>query len=213
MTSLPQTDYFTCERDDVAKLVPSDAKAILEVGAGYGALGRILRQRDGVVLDAVEINPAASPHLADVYRRHWIGDIERLELDGALDHYDCLIFPDVLEHLVDPWAVLSTLSARLRPGGVVVTSIPNVRNIGLLFRLVMQGRWDYAESGLLDRTHLRFFTRASIAQLLENAGLSIERWQTNRDRYTGVRKAVAELSKLISPDMDVCQFLVVARKI
>jgi 2-polyprenyl-3-methyl-5-hydroxy-6-metoxy-1,4-benzoquinol methylase len=213
MTGTVQPDYFSCERSDVANLVPLEAKAILEVGAGFGALGRILRQRRDVVIDAVEINPAAASHLATVYRHHWIGDIESLVLDGALDQYDCIIFSDVLEHLVDPWTTLRNLVRRLRPGGVVVSSIPNVRNIGLIYRLLLQGRWDYEESGLLDRTHLRFFTRASIFELMQSAGLEIEQWGANRDKYTGRRKIVARISKLVSSDMDVCQFLTVARKI
>lgn len=213
MTGMKKPDYFSCERDDVARLVPVDARRILEIGAGFGALGRILQHRGDVAVDAVEINPAAGPHLASVYRRHWIGDIEQLNLDGALEQYDCIIFPDVLEHLIDPWSALKSLIPRLAQGGVVVASIPNVRNVGLLYRLIFQGRWDYEESGLLDRTHLRFFTRASIVELMEGAGLTIDRWSTNRDNYSGLRKLVAGVSTLISPDMDVCQFLVVARKL
>jgi 2-polyprenyl-3-methyl-5-hydroxy-6-metoxy-1,4-benzoquinol methylase len=206
------TDYFSRARHDVAQLVPADSRSILEVGAGFGALGRILAQRDSVVLDAVELNPAAAPHLSGVYRRQWMGDIESLELDGALHQYDCLILADVLEHLVDPWSVLSRLCHRLRPGGHVVTSLPNVRNIALLYRLIVQGRWDYEDSGILDRTHLRFFTRHSITALVEGAGLSIERWEMNRDSYRGARKAVASIAKLFNPEFDVCQYLVLARK-
>lgn len=205
-------DYFERARYDVAALVPGTSQRILEIGAGFGTLGRILAQRGDILLDAVELNPAAAPHLDGIYRRFWIGDIQTLSLDDALSDYDCIVFPDVLEHLVDPWAQLAKLCERLRPGGYVVASLPNVRNLALLYRLIGQGRWEYEDSGLLDRTHLRFFTRLSITEMLEGAGLTVERWSVNRDGYTGVRKAVASVAKIFIPEIDVCQYLVVARK-
>lgn len=206
-------DYFERARHDVAALVPTDCKRILEIGAGFGALGQILSQRGGVLLDAVEINPTAAPYLEGIYRRFWIGDIETVLLNDALLDYDCIVFPDVLEHLVDPWTQLSKLCKRLRPGGYIVASIPNVRNLALLYRLVVQGRWEYEDSGVLDRTHLRFFTRHSVTDMLHGAGLTIERWSMNRDGFTGIRKAVATAAKLFIPEIDVCQYLVVARKL
>ena len=206
------TDYFERARHDVAALVPSNSQRILEIGAGFGALGRILSQRGDVLLDAVELNPAAAPHLDGLYRRFWIGDIQTLSLDDALSDYDCIVFPDVLEHLEDPWTQLAKLCERLRPGGYVVASVPNVRNLALLYRLIVQGRWEYENSGLLDRTHLRFFTRHSIVEMLKGADLTVERWGMNRDGYTGVRKVVASVAKLFIPEIDVCQYLVLARK-
>lgn len=213
MENFSTNDYFRCARYDIAELVPLTSKRILEVGAGFGELGRILSDRADVEIDAIEINPEASIHLKYFYRKHWIGDIENFDLNILADDYDCIIFPDVLEHLVNPWNVLRILAERLPPGGTIIASIPNVRNIGLLYRIFLQGRWDYQESGLLDRTHLRFFTRYSIIELIENSGLVIEKWGANRDNYAGFRKIAAKLSKLISSDMDICQFLVVARKI
>lgn len=212
MNAVSPKDYFERARHDVAALVPIESKRILEIGAGYGALGRILAKRGTMEMDAVEINPAAGSHLEGVYRKYWIGDIQTLALDGAATEYDCIVFPDVLEHLVDPWKILAQLCERLRTGGHVVASLPNVRNIALIYQLVVQGRWDYEESGLLDRTHLRFFTRENIAELMQGAGLKIERWEMNRDRYTGARMAVTSIAKLFSPEIDVCQYLVVARK-
>lgn len=205
--------YFEQARHDVAALVPVECHRILEVGAGFGGLGRILAQRPDMEMDAVEINPDAPKYLEGLYRKYWIGDIERIQLVGALPEYDCIVFPDVLEHLVNPWGALSKLCESLRKGGYVVASLPNVRNIALLYNLVVRGRWDYTNSGLLDRTHLRFFARSNIEELLNGAGLQIERWEMNRDRYTGVRGAFASLAKVVSPEIDVCQYLVLARKI
>lgn len=206
------SDYFSLDRDDVAALVPAHCRTILEIGSGFGALGRTLMARQSCTVDGVEVNQAASKHLEGHYRRFWIGDVERIELEGALQEYDCLLFPDVLEHLVDPWAALHRFSRYVKSGGVVVASIPNVRNLALLYRLMIHGLWQYEESGLLDRGHLRFFTRKSIAELFSCNGLTIETWQMNRDRYEGIRRVVAIVSKLVVPEIDVCQYLVCARK-
>lgn len=210
--SEPSEQYFQLVRDDVAALVPHDCHTILEIGSGFGALGRALMSRQPCTVDGVEINQAASVHLGGQYRRFWIGDVEQIELEGAKPEYDCLLFPDVLEHLVDPWTTLRRLSEYLTPGGVVVASIPNVRNLALLYRLIVQGAWDYEESGLLDRGHLRFFTCKSIAELFRQSKLTIETWSMNRDRYTGIRRMVAFVAKLGLPEIDVCQYLVRARK-
>ncbi len=78
---------------------------------------------------------------------------------------------DVLEHLQDPWAVVRRLQDLLRPGGVLVASIPNIRNYRVLRSLIFRGRFDYVASGILDRTQLRFFTRSSCLELLECGGL------------------------------------------
>lgn len=212
MNAAPPSDYYTLLREDIAALVPEDCRRVLEVGSGFGTLGKALTERLGCSIDGVEINPAAEPHLAGHYRRFWIGDAERVALDGACDDYDCLIFPDVLEHLVDPWAAFARYAALVRSGGWVVASIPNIRNLAILYRLIVQGRWEYEDSGLLDRTHLRFFTRRSIAAMFADAGLSIETWRCNRDNYTGVRRLVGAVVRVAIPEIDVCQYLVRARK-
>ena len=210
--SNPDGQYFQLERGDVAALVPRECRTILEVGSGFGSLGRVLMARQSCTVDGVEINPDAAVHLEGAYRRFWIGDVERVEMAGAMPDYDCLLFPDVLEHLVDPWATVERFCRVLRPGGVVVASIPNVRNLALLYRLIVLGTWEYEASGLLDRGHLRFFTRKSIAEMFARSGLEIELWHCNRDRYAGIRRVGAWPATLLVPDIDVCQYLVRARK-
>lgn len=210
--SNPGDRYFQLDRGDVAALVPRECRTILEVGSGFGSLGRALIARQPCTVDGIEINPDAAKHLDRVYRRFWIGDVERVQMDGAMPDYDCLLFPDVLEHLVNPWATLNRFCGMLQPGGVVVASIPNVRNLALLYRLIVLGAWEYEASGLLDHGHLRFFTRKSIADMFARSGLKIEVWHCNRDRYAGIRRLVAWPAKLMVPDIDVCQYLVQARK-
>lgn len=98
-------EYYLQARSDVAELIPYECKSILETGCGYGSLGRTLAARQNCSIDGVEINPAAEPYLKEIYRRYWIGDIEQLAI-AQDQQYDCIILPDVLEHLNDPWITL-----------------------------------------------------------------------------------------------------------
>jgi 2-polyprenyl-3-methyl-5-hydroxy-6-metoxy-1,4-benzoquinol methylase len=95
--------------------------------------------------------------------------------DDAPDRaFDCVVFNDVLEHLDDPWRVLRETSSLVAPGGSVVASIPKVRHYSVLLPLALHGRWTYRDSGILDRTHVRFFTRATMVELFETTGWRVE---------------------------------------
>jgi SAM-dependent methyltransferase len=104
----------------------------------------------------------------------FVGNIEELTLPLEPASMSAILCLDVLEHMVDPWSAMTKLAALLAPGGVLVASIPNVQNYRVILPL-LQGRWDYASEGLLDRTHLRFFTRASAIELMECSGLVVDR--------------------------------------
>ncbi len=204
-------EYFQQVRSDVAQLVPHHCQNILEIGCGFGELGRLLIERQNCMIDGVEINPVAEPYLKEIYRRYWIGDIEQIEFDQK-QYYDCILLPDVLEHLVNPWALLKRLTVYLHEDGVIIVSVPNIRNLGILYRLLVQGRWDYESSGVLDRGHLRFFTRSGIQSLFDDCSLEIDAWKVNRDNYPGIKGLAAGISRLFISDIDICQYLVCARK-
>jgi 2-polyprenyl-3-methyl-5-hydroxy-6-metoxy-1,4-benzoquinol methylase len=208
--SLPDA-YFASARADVAALIPREVVRVLDVGCGFGALGRMLVRR-GCVVHGIERNPEAARHLEGVYARYLIADVEHSADALRGERYDCLVFADILEHLVDPWTALARYTELLAPGGCFVASIPNIRNVAILLDLAARGRWRYRDSGLLDRTHLRFFTRAEIEELLRGAGLSIECMQGKRDHFRPLMRMVVALPVLLVPDLAVCQFLVRARR-
>lgn len=147
------------------------SKRVLDVGCSTGFLARTLRGRgcsvSGVEFDAVSAEEAR-PFLDTLV----VGDLETLDLAEAFgdQRFDVVVFGDVLEHLRDPLAVLRAGQRLLGERGSVVASIPNVAH-GSVRLALMAGRFDYQDLGLLDRTHLRFFTRASIAALFRDAGL------------------------------------------
>jgi 2-polyprenyl-3-methyl-5-hydroxy-6-metoxy-1,4-benzoquinol methylase len=147
---------------------------VLDVGCWAGSTGRFLGSR-GVTVDGVEPVDAMAAIAEDTYREVFRATIEHVlpwlvrERRAA---YDAVLFLDVLEHLVDPWEVLRESSGLLRAGGSAYVSLPNVAHWSLRRELLL-GRWDYRENGLLDSTHLRFFTVASARRLLETSGWRI----------------------------------------
>ncbi|MFO0746210.1 MAG: class I SAM-dependent methyltransferase [Myxococcota bacterium] len=157
-------------------LVPPHARRVVDVGCGEGHLARaLMRERPGTEVFGIEPSVEAAARARGAQPAPTDLVVGRAE-DGLPAHWpapDCIVFADVLEHLVDPWGVLAAYVARLAPGGSIVASIPNVGHYSVLVG-ALRGRWDYAPAGLLDRTHLRFFTVATALELLRGAGLEPE---------------------------------------
>jgi 2-polyprenyl-3-methyl-5-hydroxy-6-metoxy-1,4-benzoquinol methylase len=156
--------------------VPDGAR-VLDVGCATGYLAAELSRR-GCTVDGIEVDPAAGEHARVHCREVVVGDLEapfthaevQRMLAGARP--DVVICADVLEHLRDPWTVLAWLRTLLAPGGHAVISVPNIAH-WTARRALLRGRFDYTDFGLLDRTHLRFFTRASAAELAHRAGFAV----------------------------------------
>jgi 2-polyprenyl-3-methyl-5-hydroxy-6-metoxy-1,4-benzoquinol methylase len=156
------------------ELAVSDGRpqlSMLEVGCSSGYLGASLVARGHRVV-GVEPDPASAAAAARVLSEVWQGGLDDY-LDAHPDaRFDVLIFGDVLEHMIEPAQALRRALAHLAPGGHVVVSLPNVAH-GSVRAMLLEGRFDYEDRGILDRTHLRFFTREGIARLLADAGLAL----------------------------------------
>jgi 2-polyprenyl-3-methyl-5-hydroxy-6-metoxy-1,4-benzoquinol methylase len=153
--------------------VPAGA-TVLDVGPWTGAHGRHLITQAHAVVDGVETDASAAAVAAADYREVIVGPVDDEAIGARLAgrDYDVILFLDVLEHLRDPAAVLTAARDWLRPGGTVLCSLPNVAHWRVRFDLA-RGRFDYADNGLMDRTHLRWFTRDSARALVTDAGYSI----------------------------------------
>lgn len=162
--------------DSLAKLarLVRPGSQVLDLGAGPGQLGAYLRDRLGCVLDGVEAQPEAAAEAAFWYRQLECADLERLDLAACFPgrRYDFIICADVLEHLRQPGALLAQVSERLAPGGRLLASVPNVAYAGLIAEL-LAGEFRYRPEGLLDESHLRFFTLTSLRRLIEAHGLRV----------------------------------------
>lgn len=167
--------YFTQTRFEMLRFIPTTARRILDVGCGEGILGLRLKEKLGAEVCGVELAASAADVARERLDRVFCGDIME-QLDHFQDHYfDCIVFNDVIEHLVDPYGMLLRIKQKLARHGVAVCSIPNIRYFRNLFNLVVRGEWHYEECGILDKTHLRFFTKKSITEMFESLGYRIVR--------------------------------------
>jgi 2-polyprenyl-3-methyl-5-hydroxy-6-metoxy-1,4-benzoquinol methylase len=166
--------YYTHVRQEIDHLLPARVNCMLEIGCGHGDTAAWIRSSRGAsqVL-GIEIDAAAAACAAGKIDEVICGNFETLDLPDHFREFDLILCLDVLEHLVDPWHAIQRISHMLAPGGTLIISIPNVRYFRVVWSLLARGRWEYEEDGILDRTHLRFFTRRSALELVRGGGLDI----------------------------------------
>jgi len=210
------SSYFGRVRSEILPHLPARLNRMLDVGCGEGVTSAYIKEQRPTLqwMGGIELVPDAASKAATVLDKVWCGDIERLNFDaeipaGSLDVILCL---DVLEHLVDPWAMVRRLSPLLHPQGQLVISVPNVRNWKFIRDLLFRGRFRYADAGLLDRTHLRFFVRETARELAEVGGLKVATlanahpWKSNE-----ARRVLSTLTGGALDDLMIKQFVVVAK--
>lgn len=193
--------------------MPAGVRRVLELGCGAGVFGAELKRRHGAEVVGVEVFPEAAAQARERLDRVLVADVERGTLDLPESSFDLLVCNDVLEHLVEPWQTLQRVARLVRPGGWVLASIPNVRFHKVLRRLIWPGVWRYEDSGVLDRTHLRFFTRESACELVRDAGFAIERVEgLSRSKFPVWLRLVNLLTGKRLSDMEFLQFAILARR-
>jgi SAM-dependent methyltransferase len=171
----PDSLYYGEMRHPMLSLVRGTPERVLEVGCATGQHLRHLKEHGSRYAVGVEI----SPDVAEIARDNgtdvvWCGNIEEADFGFGEGSFDLIIAGHVLEHLRDPWTVLRKLHGMLRPGGQLVGALPNVRHHSVLLPLVFRGHWQYEASGIMDWTHLRFFTRDAVRELLTSTGFCVE---------------------------------------
>jgi 2-polyprenyl-3-methyl-5-hydroxy-6-metoxy-1,4-benzoquinol methylase len=154
---------------------------VLEFGCATGYMSEVLRDRLGATVLGVELHAEAAQEASAYCERVLIGDAEDLDLEAELggERFDAILFADVLEHLREPASLLRRVRPLVTEGGAVVASIPNVAHASVRLAL-LAGSFRYREQGLLDESHLRFFTREGIHDLFEGAGYAITHWLRRR---------------------------------
>lgn len=175
--------YLDYVNPNLLELIDHAPRRVLELGCAGGGFGAALKQRyPQAAVIGVEAGRAAAAKAATRLDRVIHARLE--EVDFAAEgigagEIDTVIAADVLEHLVNPWDLLVRLKGRLAEDAQVIASIPNVRNMWLVSRLLLGGRWEYEERGLLDITHLRFFTLAEMHRMFEQTGYRVETYRFN----------------------------------
>ena len=172
LETLPK--YYRHVRQEILDAIPCGVQRILDVGCAAGVLGNAVRKRDpGCHVTGVEVMPDAAAVASRLLDRFYHADVESFDPPFREGEFDCIVFADVLEHTRDPWRLVGMYRRFLRPGGCMVISIPNIRYLDVAEALLGQGRWEYADEGILDRTHLRFFTLREFGRLLEEQGMAV----------------------------------------
>lgn len=168
--------YYTFTRPEVQAMVAAGSQRILDVGCAAGKMAAELKQKHQAEVWGIEPVAEAASEAQSVLDKVICAGIEAA-LDQLPDQYfDTIIFADVLEHLSEPESVLRSMRSKLAPGGEIIASIPNIRHWSVLKDL-LEGRWEYQDAGILDRTHLKFFTRSSIVDLLARLEFDIHDMQ------------------------------------
>lgn len=166
--------YFDYANPELLNKIPLSCRTVLDVGCAQGALGAAYLQRNpNARVLGIDIDPLITAEAAKRLSEVACVDVEANPMPFAVpDGIDCIIYGDILEHLRDPWALLATHAALLAPGGTVLVCMPNIEHWSFAFTL-LKGTFDYQDDGILDRTHLRWFTPRTMAAALANAGLAL----------------------------------------
>lgn len=167
-----KSEYHGKPRLDIATLLPESAERVLEVGSGMGATVSWLKERwPDAHFTAIDCIDDALIHLEAAADVALIADLNFPLPD--LGKFDLILALDVLEHLVDPWSVLTRLTQCLVPGGSIIVSVPNVSKVTVALPLLLRSQFRYTDDGILDRTHLRFFTPETAVSMMNEAGLVV----------------------------------------
>ena len=204
--------YFSHARDQIEPLLDACANRALEVGCGTGATLQWLKSTGRVkAAFGIELSAAAAQAAATHLDGVLVGDAERLIETAYPDQlFDLVLCLDVLEHMVDPWTFVQKLHRLVAPGGRVVFSIPNVRSLSVVLPLMFLGRWRYQDFGILDRTHLRFFTRDSALDLATTSELRVIKWLRAGLPKGSKMDLLNRLSVGLFPDLMARQYLILS---
>jgi len=204
---ISNTNYFSLTRPEIISRIPGSVSRVLDIGCGYGSLGSSLKAtRSAIEYYGIDSEPSAAEHLKGIANGFWISNLNVFDWT-QVGKYDCIVAADVLEHLVDPWSTVAHIKDHLTQDGVLIVSVPNIGNINIVGRLILRGEWKYEESGILDITHLRFFTRKSAIRMISEAGFEIESVGENLENLKGWRAFLTLPFRIFFPELFVVQYI------
>ncbi len=209
----PGADYYSNVRYEMVPFLPPQFSRVLEVGCGEGFFALLLERQCETW--GVEMNPLAAGRAKTRMNRVLVGTFEAVQAELPEHYFDLVVCNDVIEHMPDPEAFLAAVKTRMVPGAFMIVSLPNMRHWEVLRQLLIHKDWRYANEGILDRTHLRFFTEKSIRRLFEQSGFDIVRISGINGVFDPVRKfaflSLAVLTLGYYSDTQFRQFGVLAR--
>ncbi len=211
--------YYRFSRPDLQSLVPSDAQSILDIGCGNGMVGGALKNRQQCRVVGIELSKPAAREAKKILDKVITGNVEKYStlLQLQDESFDCIILGDILEHLNEPVQLINQLKRFLRPNGCLVLSIPNIGHWSI-WQGLLAGEWQYSDAGLLDKSHLRFFTRKSIIRFLTDAEYEISELKgvmiSNEEiinEISKVARACDVFDGSLTQELSIYQFLAKAK--
>lgn len=183
------TKYFFELREEILPLLPKYSERVMDLGCGSGETSGYLKSinRFGWVC-GIEGSFEAAEVARKKIDKVVVGDIERIDFQIENESLDLILALDILEHLVDPWTIILKLRQLLKPGGIIIVSIPNVRHYSVVLPLLFLDDWRYSQEGLLDSTHIRFFTKTTAAKMFTGSDFQIDMVD-----HTGAKKGLGAL--------------------
>jgi 2-polyprenyl-3-methyl-5-hydroxy-6-metoxy-1,4-benzoquinol methylase len=208
--------YFLHERSEMLKFIPQNVNYVLDIGCSSGGFGNQIKKHFNCNVWGVEPD-FKSAQKAELLLDKVLNNFYDDDLDLQNQKFDCIIFNDVLEHLVNPFSTLEMSKKHLSKNGFIIASIPNLRYYNAIKHILISKDFKYVEMGIFDKTHLRFFTKKSIERMFIEAGFkinmieginSIKKWD-NRS-YLEFKKFKFFFGNSIS-DMEFLQFAIVSQ--
>jgi len=166
--------YFSTIKWPIVELIPQGDHKILDVGCGAGStLGKLKELGKAGEIVGIEINEKMAKNSSNNLDELYVGDVETMCPPRTERYFDYILFADVLEHLIDPWKVLHDYKRLLKDNGYVIATIPTIKHYSVLIRLILLDEFPYAYGGILDRSHLRFFTKKEIIKMFQYEGFEV----------------------------------------
>ncbi len=165
--------YYSNNRAEMLEFVPKGTKKILDCGCGEGYFATAAKNHFNAEVWGLEMDASSADTARSKIHKVIQGDLADTLTEIPTNYFECITFNDVLEHLVNPYEVLTRIKDNLAENGVVVCSIPNARYWRVFKKYVFGKDWKYEDNGVMDRTHLRFFTKKSMIEMFEDLNYEV----------------------------------------
>lgn len=206
-------NYYAGLRSEMLPFFPAGSQKVLDVGCGEGWFGKSIKDKHQSEVWGVDISSKSIEIAKKNIDKAFCINISENHSDIPDHYFDSIFFNDVLEHLIDPYTLLKDIKCKLKDDGVVVASIPNMRHFRVLHKLLFKKDFEYEESGIMDKTHLRFFTQKSMIRMFQEAGYEILK-VTPINKTKSLRPVIMKILTfgLIGNDISYLQFVITAKK-
>lgn len=177
--------YYSQIREDLINLISGKDNKILDIGCAGGEMGKVLKKMGKAKeVVGIEICKGIALKAQEQLDKVICGDVEKINLPFEEGYFDYIIMGDVIEHLIDPWSALRKISRFLSTRGYLIASIPNISYWRIIKDLVLFDKWEYQKAGILDKAHLRFFTKRSMVEMMKEAGFEVRSIRARRSLGT-----------------------------